>query len=433
MITQRSPYLVPGGAHRNSRRQMLGRTGTAVVGLGAALPGLSVQGATPRVNRQATSGIPSSDRLLDITEELMGELGLRATLLQVTIDGDVVVSAALGESMTGVPATTDMRFRNGAIAISLMSTLMLILVDDGVIGLDEPIGTWLTDLPEADTATFRMLANMTAGYRDHVQSTDFLNATLEDPFRSFTPDEILGYSLDQPRLFAPGTNWEYSHTNYFLLARAIEAATGQSLSRSMQSRVLDPLGLTATTIDASPRIPAPALHAYSSERREWLGIAPGTRFYEESSSWDPSWTLPPGAVQTSSIQDVGAAMVAVGEGTLLSAGSSADQLDRGLLGFGTPLEGCTTCRTLTENLIYGLGVVLRGPWVLQNPLFYGYSGVSAYWPERRLSIAVANTYGESAFDETGGYQNASVALFTAIAAEFTDGLATRWQRGRAGP
>ncbi|HEV2528256.1 MAG TPA: serine hydrolase domain-containing protein [Thermomicrobiales bacterium] len=424
MVTQRSQILSHSFDHRTSRRRALGLTGTAVFGLGAALAGSSILGATSRANRQATPVVPSPDGLLAITEELMGELGLRSTLLHVTVDGDVLVSEALGESMTGVPATTDMRFRNGAVAISLMSTLMLILVDDGVIALDDPLSTWLPDLPEADTATFRMLANMTAGYRDHVQSADFTDTTLEDPFRSFTPDEILGYSLDQPRLFAPGTNWEYSHTNYFILARAIEAATGQPLAQSMQTRVLDPLGLTATTIDATPRIPEPALHAYSSERREWLGIAPGTRFYEESSFWDPSWTLPPGAVQTSNIQDFGAAMVAIGEGTLLSAESSADQLDRGLLGFGTPLEGCNTCRTLTENLVYGLGVVLRGPWVLQNPMFYGYTGVSAYWPERRLSIAVANTYGESAFDATGQYQNASVPLFAALADQITRELST---------
>lgn len=408
-----------------SRRRAIGLSAGILLGQSAATAGVSAIPATIRTSRQATPAAPSPDHLVTLVEEMMDELGLRCTLLQITIDGDVLVTQALGESMTGVSATTDMRFRNGAVAISLVSTLLLTLVDDGVIGLDDPIGTWLPDVPAADTATFRMLANMTAGYRDHVQNADFVDVTLEDPFLSFTPAEILAYSFEQPRLFPPGDNWEYSHSNYFVLALALEAATGQPLAQLMQSRVLDPLGLADTTIDATPQIPEPALHAFSSERREWLSIKPGKRFIEESTYWDPSWTLPPGAVQTTTIQDFARSMVAVGDGTLLSAASSAAQLDRGLLGFGTRLDGCATCRTLGEGFNYGLGVVLRGSWVLQNPLFYGYSGVSGYLPGRKLSIAVANTYGEEAFDDAGQYQNASAVLFNALASALVPDPVTR--------
>jgi hypothetical protein len=41
---------------------------------------------------------------------------LRAVILRVTMDGEEIVTAATGESLTGVPATTEMRFRNGAVA-----------------------------------------------------------------------------------------------------------------------------------------------------------------------------------------------------------------------------------------------------------------------------------------------------------------------------
>ena len=394
-------------AHLTTRRSLLG--------MGAAAAGVLALPSTIRATRQATPAAPSPDDIVAIAESVMADLDLRATILRAAIDGDEVVTAALGESITGVPATTDMRFRNGAVAISLISTLMLTLVDDGVFGLDDPIDTWLPDLPETDAATFRMLANMTAGYRDHVRNIDFVNAVQDDPFRAFTPDDLIGYSLAQPRLFAPGANWEYSHSNYVILGLAMEAATGQSVEQLMQDHVLDPLGLAATVNDATAQIPEPALHAFSSERREWLGIDPGMRFYEESTYWTPSWTITRGAVQTTDIRDFAASMVAVGEGALLSPESTAAQLDRGLFGFGEPLDGCLSCRTLDERYNYGLGVVFRGPWIVQNPLFYGCSGVSAYLPERKLAIAVANTYGEPAFDESGGYSNASVSLFQAIA------------------
>ena len=219
----------------------------ALVGGGAALAGALVVPAVSRATRQATPATGASpDEILAIVRQAMDDLSLRSTILRIAIDGEELMTEALGESMTGVPVTTDLRFRNGAVAISLISTLMLTLVDEGLIGLDDPIAPYLPDLPESDKATFRMLSNMTAGYRDHVRNPEFVEVLMDDPFRGFTPDEILSYGLSQPRLFEPGTNWEYSHNNYFILGLAMEAATGQSVEQMMQERVLDPLGLTTT-------------------------------------------------------------------------------------------------------------------------------------------------------------------------------------------
>jgi CubicO group peptidase (beta-lactamase class C family) len=58
-------------------------------------------------------------------------------IVQATVKGRPVISKAYGESMTGVPATTDMHFRNGAVAISYVSTLLLRLVDRGKVKLDD--------------------------------------------------------------------------------------------------------------------------------------------------------------------------------------------------------------------------------------------------------------------------------------------------------
>lgn len=70
--------------------------------------------------------------------------------------------------MTGVPATEDMHFRNGAVAISYMSTLLLQLVDQKVVRLDDKLFNWLPELLDAERVTLRMLANMTAGYPDYI-------------------------------------------------------------------------------------------------------------------------------------------------------------------------------------------------------------------------------------------------------------------------
>lgn len=305
---------------------------------------------------------------------------------------------------------------NGAVAISYVATLLLTLVDDGVLRLDDPLSIWMPELPDADRVTLRMLANMTSGYQDYVPDEGFLAANLADPFRQWTPEELVAIGLAQPRLFAPGTNWDYAHTNYVILGQALERATGTSMDDLLWERVLGPLGLTETANSFTPAIPEPVLHAFSSERRVALGIAPGTRFYEESTFWNPSWTITHGAIQTTNIFDMAASAVAIGEGTLLSPASHQAMVGPNLLGFGSVLAGCRTCHTLDERYNYGLGIVRSGNWLLQNPLFSGEAGVMAYLPAKKIAIAVAVTFGEGAFDEEGGYANSGDTLFRQIAA-----------------
>jgi CubicO group peptidase (beta-lactamase class C family) len=393
-------------------RRALVAAGAAAAG-GAVLPALKRGGSAQEASPVAGS---SPDEIVAIAEQAMTDYDLKAVILSVLVDGEELVTQALGESITGVPATTDMHFRNGAVAISYVSTLMLILVDEGLIGLDDPIAPWLPDLPDADTVTFRMLANMTAGYRDYVQSPALLNALNEDPFRQYEPEELIAFGFEQPRIFDPGTNWEYAHTAYVILGLAMEAVTGQPVEAMMQERVLNPLGLDNTANSFTAEIPEPVLHAFSSERREWFGIKPGQRFYEETTYWNPSWTITHGAIQTTNIHDMVATAVAIGEGTLLSPESHAAQIAPGLLGFGAPLDGCNSCRTLNDTFNYGLGVVLNGQWIVQNPLFWGYSGTEGYLPSHRIAIAVAVTYGEGSFGEDGDYLhgNVSTILFTQI-------------------
>ncbi|HZG69613.1 MAG TPA: serine hydrolase domain-containing protein [Herpetosiphonaceae bacterium] len=356
-----------------------------------------------------------ADAIVGLARDIMDKQDVKAVIVRVTIDGQDIVTEALGESMTGVPATTDMHFRNGAVAISYMSTLLLQLVDQNVVTLDDPLATWLPDLPDADRVTLRMLANMTAGYPDFVQNPRLDQMVYADPFRQWTPEEQIEIGLSTPRVFAPGTNWDYSHTNYVILGQALEKITGEPLEVALQEKVLGPMGLRNTVAWSTPEISNPVLHAFTSERRQALGIPAGTRFYEESTYWNPSWTLAKGAIQTTDIVDMTASAVAIGEGTLLSPASHQAQIAPDLLGFGTPVAGCPNCHTLDETYSYGLGVVLSGDWIVQNPLFAGYGGVMAYLPTQKIAIAVATTFDEGAFDEQGNYKYSSHAeIFAAI-------------------
>ena len=394
------------------------------VTMGVALAGGTVAAASARpavaaTLRQATpvAGQPGdrAEAIVAIARDIMAKQDVNAVILRVTIDGQEVVTAALGESMTGVPATTDMHFRNGAVAIFYVATLLLLLVDQGVVTLDDPLATWLPDLPDADAVTLRMLANMTAGYPDFVQNPKLAQEFYADPFRQWTPEEQIAIGLSTPRVFAPGTNWDYSHTDYVILGQVLEKITGQPLDVALQEQVLGPMGLRNTIAWSTPEISEPVLHAFSSERRQALGIPAGARFYEESTFWNPSWTFAKGAIETTNIVDMTTTAEAVGEGTLLSPESHQEQIAPKLLGFGTPVAGCPACHTLDEAYSYGLGVAISGEWILQNPLFGGYGAVAGYLPPEKIAVAVATTFGEGAFDEQGNYRHKSFQdIFAAI-------------------
>ena len=80
---------------------------------------------------------PDAEEVAAATKRAMEKYHLKAVLARVTRGTEVLATLAMGESMTGVPATADMHFRNGAVAISYMGTLLLQLVDEGKVGLDD--------------------------------------------------------------------------------------------------------------------------------------------------------------------------------------------------------------------------------------------------------------------------------------------------------
>lgn len=359
-----------------------------------------------------------AEAVLRIVRDTMDQAHLKAAIVRVTMDGAEILTEAVGESMTGVPATPDMHFRNGAVAISYVSTLLLTLVDEHKISLDDKLSTWLPEIPHADRVTIGQLAQMTSGYVDYVIGNTAMNDALyADPFRRWTTHELLSFAVDQPLLYEPGTNWSYAHTNYVLLGLALEKVTGKDMAALLSEKVLRPLGLTGTANRDTAQIPAPVLHAFTSERRAALKVPADIPFYEESTYWDPSWTITHGAIQTTNIYDMEAGAAGVGSGKLLSAESHRRMVSADLRGKTHTQPGCTTCAPMSEGYTYGLGIVISGNWLLQNPMFGGYAAIAGYLPSERISIAVAVTFAPEAFDAQGDYSNAADTLFRRIGAE----------------
>ena len=310
-------------------------------------------------------------QLADAAQEIQSTKPIAGVTYGVWVKGKPVVTGALGEAQGQVPATRRDHFRTGNIGEAMMTTVLLELVDQGKISLDEPIAKWFPDLPEAAQVTVDMLARSTSGYQDFVTTPEFGTKYESNPFQFWTPDEVIAIAMQYPPLFAPGTSWGFSDTNFVLLGQVLQKAIGKPYGDLVTSLVIDKLGLKETNYTTSTAIPEPVLHAYSNERGK----------YEEATYWSPSWVTG-GATLTTNLADMGTFAQALGKGTLLSKQSHQLQVGPQSVGLGP----------LTEQRYYGMGLGVSNGWILANPQADGYTGIVAYLPSEQTAIAVAATF-----------------------------------------
>src|SRR5262245_5466829 len=372
------------------------------------------------LTRAGAAQTPQSDQasaITNIVQKAMKADHLRAVIVKATQGDKVVISQAFGESINGVPATTAMHFRNGAVAFAHLGTLLMKFVDEHKTKLDDTIDRWMPDLPQANNVTLKMLANQTSGYPDYETDPKFLAAFNADPFHIFTFDERLKIAFSRPMMFDPGTNWSYAHTNFMILGEILSKIGDKPLDILLKEKVFVPMGLKNTSATQTSEIPSPVLHAFDSERRTALKIPTVVAFTEESTFFNSQWCTPIGANETTTIDDVIKTAVKVGTGALISKSSYEAMTGPHLLGFGKKQDNCApSCGAQTNFYNYGLGVVRSGSWLLQNPLLGGYAAIEAYLPSKKIAIAVAVTFAPKAFDSEGNYANSGDAIFRSIGA-----------------
>jgi|HubBroStandDraft_6_1064221.scaffolds.fasta_scaffold344021_1 CubicO group peptidase (beta-lactamase class C family) len=363
----------------------------------------------------ANAQAPSGDTIQNVVRTSMAKDHLKAMIVEVRSGTTTVYKGAMGDSMTGVPATADMHFRNGALAFTYMATLLLELVDQKKTTLQTALAIYFPDLPNAKHIVLLNLAQMTSGYADYVYQPELLDGYYRDPFRQWTPEELIQIGVSKPLQFEAGQNWGYSHTNYVILGRVLEKITGMPLADAISQYVLKPMGLTQTGALTTPEIPPPVLHAFSSERREVLGIKPGAPFYEEATFWNPSWTTIEGAVETTDISDLCTSIEAVASGKLLSPAAHAAQIFPSLVGHGHRQPNCPACQENTRGFNYGIGLINVGPWITQTLGFAGASGAVGTLPSQKLTIAVEATNGPAAYDDKGNAGLGATDVLRALA------------------
>ena len=145
-----------------------------------------------------------------------------------------------------------MQYSIGSISKQFTAAMMLLLMQDGKLKLDDPVGKYLPGLTRANEVTIRQVLSMTSGYQDFWPE-DYVMTSMMKPA---DPQQILDVWGKKPLDFEPGTQWQYSNTNYVIAGRIAEIVGGKPLIEQLQERIFRPLKMTGVFNSDASRLPA---------------------------------------------------------------------------------------------------------------------------------------------------------------------------------
>jgi D-alanyl-D-alanine carboxypeptidase len=331
-----------------------------------------------------------------------------AVLIRSGEQGDWTSTFGTGTIGEDRPITLDDYWRIASNTKTMTAAVALQLVQEGKLALDDPLDKFVPGFPNGDVISVGQLLEMRSGLYSYTFDPTF-NATLDDdPRRVYTPDELLAIARPQPAQFAPGTEFEYSNTNYVLLGLIIEQLTGKPIADVFEERIFEPLGLDDTSYPAAddPDIPQPhtqgyqygtnvaTLDTYALPPDQLPAALDGSLAPIESTILNHSAFFTAGAV-ISTLPDMADYVEALVGGKLHD-----ERTQEILIGSIQPMAAGSQGG-------YGYGLIEFRPELFghdgQTP---GFSSVIAYDAERDITIVVATNLSASPVDGT----NAAIVL-----------------------
>ncbi|MBA3660790.1 MAG: beta-lactamase family protein [Gammaproteobacteria bacterium] len=139
-------------------------------------------------------------------------------------------------------------FQIGSITKSFIAAILLKLESDPRyhFSINDPVTTYFPEYPAWKDITILQLLNMTSGIPDYLQRQVFFTELIADPYRNHSLPAWISQMHRMALLFPPGTQFNYSNTNYYILGLLIERLTGKSVSNVMQEMLIHPLSLNST-------------------------------------------------------------------------------------------------------------------------------------------------------------------------------------------
>lgn len=283
-------------------------------------------------------------------------------------------TSATGTTTRGgsAPVTEDMTFRIGQNTVPMTCTVFLALVDEGTMGLDDPLTKWVPGLVGVDGVTMRELCQDTSGIGDY--SAQLSGRFVMNPTRQWPPLELASEGIAAPRSGKPGEKYSPSRTNAVLVGMAVRNAAGSDWPALYEKYLFGPLGMEASVLPSSSQLVVPGRHPAGYAAGVDGGGALVCEPMRDVSRLSPSVGWTSGGV-VSDLDDLRAFSQALAAGSLLD-GTTA----------GAQMEGVASGPSWQKQ---GLGVQLLGPLRGSSGAVPGYVSAMYTDPSSGLTVVVA--------------------------------------------
>ena len=294
----------------------------------------------------AASAAPSKGEAESLKSRAQGlvEAGYPAALAAVSDSKGESAGVAVGKGSleTGQAPPMDGEVRIGSNTKTFVAVVVMQLVQEGKVGLDEPIETYLPGLIKGEgidgsRITVRQLLQHTSGLPDFDETLFGTTDVFQYRHHYVTPRDVLDSALSKPAQFEPGAQWKYTNTNYIVLGMLIERVSQRPVGEQIDERIVKKLGLSHTYF------PAPGEEKIRGTHPQGYHLSAGGKL-EDITEMDPFWAWAAGAM-ISTPSELNTFFQAVFDGRLLTQ-SSIDEMKKGV-------------DTDKAGVVYGLGLIGR--------------------------------------------------------------------------
>ncbi len=219
------------------------------------------------------------DKIDEYVKNEMQRRNIPGLSLAVVKEGKIIKAKGYGMANVelNVPVTTETIFKIGSVSKPIIAMGIMLLVEEGKIGLDDKISNYLENTPDTwKDITIRHLLSHTSGI--------IREAPGFDPEKIQSDADVIKTAYPLPLRFVPGEKYEYCNVGYFSLAEIIRKVSGKSWSEFLTERMFKPFGMNVTrTTNFSEIIPNRA-NAYSfsngklSNNEVYLALRPSGAF-----------------------------------------------------------------------------------------------------------------------------------------------------------
>ena len=377
------------------RRSIFRRRTEVVAKIAAILIAIGV--FAPSGVAQESGSLPSAlqQKIDAVCDQTLSASGVPSASIAIVKDGRIAYLHAYGQARLSPPmeAQPRMQYSIGSISKQFTAAAILLLAEEGKLSLDDSVAKYLPGLTRANEVTLRMLLSHTSGYQDFWPE-DYVMTSMMVPT---TAQHILDVWGRKPLDFDPGTQWQYSNTNYAIAGRIVEQVSGMPLLTFLEKRIFTPLAMENVFNTDASRLPATGPTGYYRHALGPLRPAP-----QEGAGW----MFAAGELAMPA-HDLALWDISLIDRSLLKQASYAQMVTPVLLKNGT-------------NTGYGLGVFLGiregHPMIEHDGEVSGFVSENLVFPGDRAAIVVLTNEDASPAAITIGRRLTPLVLGTALPA-----------------